>query len=470
MKISKCAVAGIWEKGFTPRHCEKRRKFVASSPSARHCERSAKVQAWQSTFAQAKGIFCRTNFYGLPRRLQWLAMTKIFSVKCAVKSLKFVFVLWLGVGLNLTGCGAVPNANSSKTQTTKAKKLIVKANPANDIVEHLRVLEKYKEIHEITENDMYKVPTDTTFGRKKGTSRSSPNMQALELMFKYRSDIITALREAGYNQAQITNAYQGAFYSYGDTCRQALSGDKYVPLFVMEELPYCEQYKNEFADTIAKCSEAKDYATQQRCGSPYHYTQNEIPKLVAAEYNKPLTTDDFYEAQKRLKKLSDEDLWIPLQRKAKLDEMVENLSSEELAGIVSRLDTAISELRLSGLTQEQASVVLTDVFFRYANECERAQNSTKAVCETYYTEFAHQMMRKDGRRDYLTFARSIIPAKVVSAYTSDIKEDRRKVDEAKHEFEMSSNAELNAGGKSGISWQQVFELIVELAKVASKFI
>lgn len=49
--------------------------------------------------------------------------------------------------------------------------------------------------------------------------------------------------------------------------------------------------------------------------------------------------------------------------------MVESLSGAEMAGVLTRLDTAISELRISGLTQEQTSVVLSDVFFRYANEC-----------------------------------------------------------------------------------------------------
>lgn len=42
----------------------------------------------------------------------------------------------------------------------------------------------------------------------------------------------------------------------------------------------------------------------------------------------------------------------------------------KISGALTRLDTAISELRISGLTQEQTSVVLSDVFFRYANECE----------------------------------------------------------------------------------------------------
>lgn len=80
--------------------------------------------------------------------------------------------------------------------------------------------------------------------------------------------------------------------------------------------------------------------------------------------------------------------------------MVESLSGVEMAGVLTRLDTAISELRISGLTQEQTSVVLSNVFFRYANECERAQNAINTACDTYYKEFAPQMSQKDERRDY----------------------------------------------------------------------
>lgn len=45
---------------------------------------------------------------------------------------------------------------------------------------------------------------------------------------------------------------------------------------------------------------------------------NEIPKLVAQIYKKPAGVDDYHEAQARLKKLSDEDLGVPKERKAKL--------------------------------------------------------------------------------------------------------------------------------------------------------
>ena len=72
----------------------------------------------------------------------------------------------------------------------------------------------------------------------------------------------------------------------------------------------------------------------------------------------------------------------------------------KMAGVLTRLDTAIIELRISGLTQEQTSVVLSDVFFRYANEYERAQNAINTACDTYYKEFAPQMSQK-GRTQRL---------------------------------------------------------------------
>lgn len=184
---------------------------------------------------------------------------------------------------------------------------------------------------------------------------------------------------------------------------------------------------------------------------------------------------------------------VPKERKAKLDEMVESLSSAELAGVVGRLDTAISELRVSGLTQEQTSVVLTDVFFRYANECERAKNAMNSACDRYYKEFAPQMSQKDGHRDYLKYARSVIPAKVVLAYTHDISDDKARIESQKREFGVNSvYGALDAGKNSvsqagrdefseasgqngvsqrandegGISWAQVFEILGKLAPVA----
>lgn len=383
--------------------------------------------------------------------------------KCAVNSLKFVFVLCVGisVGLNLTGCGGVLNTDSAKAQTMGARTSAFNTNKVstkNSVLDMMKDKTIFKQmLDEKDIEDLHPTLMRPFVHRMRIGERGD--------MFVYMSEVITRLRDAGYNQTQLTEFYMALFDYYGGICESWLNKNpKKLTQREKDEFGECDYYINEMRDKVPMEKANNGYKKDM-----YAYEKNEIPKLVAAEYNKPLTADDFYEAQKRLKKLSDEDLGIPLQRKAELDEMVENLSSEELAGIVSSLDTAISELRLSGLTQEQASVVLTDVFFRYANECERAQNSTKAVCETYYTEFAHQMMRKDGRRDYLTYARSVIPAKVVLAYTSDIKEDRRKVDEAKREFDANSNAGLNAGDKSGISWQQVFELIVELAKVASKF-
>ena len=402
---------------------------------------------------------------GLPRRFHRLAMTRL------VRSVLISFVAF-GVALNFSACGGILNENSANlansgaknSSTANSRKLIIKENPANDIVGHLRTLEKYKEIHEITEDEMYRVPTSANFGCKV-VSCAKPSMEALELMLKHRDDIIIALREVGYNQAQIMGAYQGAFYEYGRTCELALGGD-YVSSIVTQALPYCETYKAEFADTIAKCRVAKDYATQKRCGSPHGYTQNEIPKLVAGIYNKPLGVDDYHEAQARLKKLSDEDLGIPKERKAKLDEMVENLSTAELAGVVARLDTAISELRVSGLTQEQSSVVLTDVFFRYANECERAKNAMNSACDRYYKEFARQMSQKDGHRDYLKYARSVIPAKVVLAYTGDINKDRQRIESQKREFGGQKGISQRANDEGGISWAQVFEVVAQLAKIA----
>lgn len=181
--------------------------------------------------------------------------------------------------------------------------------------------------------------------------------------------------------------------------------------------------------------------------------------------------------------------------------------------MLTRLDTAISELRISGLTQEQTSVVLSDVFFLYANECERAQNAINTACDTYHKEFAPQISQKDEHRDYLKYARSVIPAKVVLAYTSDISKDRQRIEQERREFSSSVNlGALSAGqndtsgaldsgrngvnlgrdefsgqngvnsrngefskqngvlprtnDESGISWGEVFKLIADLATIA----
>lgn len=175
-------------------------------------------------------------------------MTKNFSVKNA-----WFVCAALSVGLNFSACVDFANANSP-TNTAFTKSLFDK-NPANDIVAHLRMLEKHKQIYEISEDDMYRVPTETTFGQSNGVSVSgvdSAKMQAWELMLAHKDEIIAALREAGYNQAQITGAYRGAFYYYADTCESALYGGRYTPYFVKELAPYCETYKNEFAQAVKK--------------------------------------------------------------------------------------------------------------------------------------------------------------------------------------------------------------------------
>lgn len=302
------------------------------------------------------------------------------------------------------------------------------------------MLEKHKQIYEISEYDMYRVPIETTFGQSNGVSVSgvdSAKMQAWELMLTHKDEIIAALREAGYNQAQITGAYRGAFYYYADTCELVLYGKA---SYANDFSPYCETYKNEFVQAVKK-GKRSPYSP---AGTTHAYMINEIPKLIAQIYNKPTGIDDYHEAQTRLKKLSDEDVGVPKERKAKLDAMVESLSSAEMAGVLTRLDTAISELRISGLMQEQISVVLSDVFFRYANECERAQNAINTACDTYYKEFAPQMSQKDGHRDYLKYARSVILAKVVLAYTSDISKDGQRIEKERREF--SSSVNLGGGG------------------------
>lgn len=56
-------------------------------------------------------------------------------------------------------------------------------------------------------------------------------------------------------------------------------------------------------------------------------------------------------------------IWVSQKSARQSYAMVESLSGAEMAGVLTRLDTAISELRISELTQEQTSVVLSDVFF-----------------------------------------------------------------------------------------------------------
>lgn len=79
----------------------------------------------------------------------------------------------------------------------------------------------------------------------------------------------------------------------------------------------------------------------------------------------------------------------------------------------------------------------------------RAQNAISAACDTYYKEFAPQMSQKDGHRDYLKYARSVIPAKVVLAYTSDISKDRQRIEKERREFSSSANLEALSAGQNG---------------------
>lgn len=111
------------------------------------------------------------------------------------------------------------------------------------------------------------------------------------------------------------------------------------------------------------------------------------------------------------------------------------------------------------------------------------------------------MSQKDGHRDYLKYARSVILTKVVLAYTSDISKDRQRIEKERREFSSSVNlGALSAGrngvnsraldsgrngvnlgrdefsgqngvsqranDESGISWGEVFKLIANLATIA----
>lgn len=117
------------------------------------------------------------------------------------------------------------------------------------------------------------------------------------------------------------------------------------------------------------------------------------------------------------------------------------------------------------------------------------QNAINTACYTYHKEFAPQMSQKDEHRDYLKYAHSVIPAKVVLAYTSDISKDRQRIEKERREFSSSANfGALGAGrngvnlgrdefsgqngvsqranDESGISWGEVFKLIANLATIA----
>lgn len=81
----------------------------------------------------------------------------------------------------------------------------------------------------------------------------------------------------------------------------------------------------------------------------------------------------------------------------------------------------------------------------------RAQNAINWACDTYYKEFASQMSQKDGHRDYLKYARSVIPAKVVLAHTSDISKDRQRIEQERREFSSSANLGALSAGRNGVN-------------------
>lgn len=81
----------------------------------------------------------------------------------------------------------------------------------------------------------------------------------------------------------------------------------------------------------------------------------------------------------------------------------------------------------------------------------RAQNTINTACDTYYKEFAPQMLQKDEHRDYLKYACSVIPAKVVLAYTSDISKDGQRIEKERREFSSSVNLGALSAGQNGVN-------------------
>ena len=81
----------------------------------------------------------------------------------------------------------------------------------------------------------------------------------------------------------------------------------------------------------------------------------------------------------------------------------------------------------------------------------RAQNAINTAFDTYHKEFAPQISQKDEHRDYLKYARSVIPAKVVLAYTSDISKDRQRIEKERREFSSSVNLGALSAGQNDTS-------------------
>lgn len=84
----------------------------------------------------------------------------------------------------------------------------------------------------------------------------------------------------------------------------------------------------------------------------------------------------------------------------------------------------------------------------------RAQNAINWACDTYYKEFVPQMSQKDGHRDYLKYARSVILAKVVLAYTSDISKDGQRIEKERREFSSSVNFFWGGGFECWAKWHK----------------
>ncbi len=61
------------------------------------------------------------------------------------------------------------------------------------------------------------------------------------------------------------------------------------------------------------------------------------------------------------------------------------------------------------------------------------------------------MLQKDEHRDYLKYACSVIPAKVVLAYTSDISKDGQRIEKERREFSSSVNLGALSAGQNGVN-------------------
>ncbi len=423
-----------------------------------------------------------------------------FKANFAFLSVIFAVVLaFVGCGILNDGTANSANSNLANPQnyTQSWIKSVIKKSPESDIIRQLRDNEKRKKIHEITQSDMRYVVRNSNFGAPPNISFggiNKYNMQAYERMFQHRADIITTLREAGYNQTQIAAAYTEAFVWWSSFCKHELRDSPYKGSFIKEIEAYCGYYDSEFVGVLDELK-AAGVRDELGRGINYHYADKEVPKLVAAEYDKTASDEDLHDVALRLKRLGDRDLGVNLKRKARLDAMVDGLSLGELAGILSDENAAIAQLKADGLTQEQASIVMGDVFFRYANQCERAKNAVSAECELYFKHYVGEIpvkfasggvggagnfksgvdFKSDAvkERDYLGYSRSVMPYKVAKFYAENASGAAAGVKSSG--FASVNSSSVNAAayslnsqkaneGKS--SWQQVFEIVSQLANIA----